>query len=189
LITDARHAPRTQVLRAEGGLGESTLIASISAVVLVVCDSIASAQQAVILVRHAELQGAAMAPAKDLQLSDAGDARAKRLSSMLTDAGVGAIYVTDFVRTSKTAEVLSRALNQEVTVVPKGDPRELVERLRGAGHGGKTVLMVGHTDTLPGLLKAFGHPVDMKIEPEDYGNVFVVIPTAGGAPTVLRLRY
>jgi hypothetical protein len=49
--------------------------------------------------------------------------------------------------------------------------------------------MVGHTDTLPGLLKAFGHPVDMKIEPEDYGNVFVVIPTAGGAPTVLRLRY
>jgi hypothetical protein len=110
LITDARHAPRTQVLRAEGGLGESTLIASISAVVLVVCDSIASAQQAVILERHAELQGAAMAPAKDLQLSDAGDARAKRLSSMLTDAGVGAIYVTDFVRTSKTAEVLSRAL-------------------------------------------------------------------------------
>jgi Histidine phosphatase superfamily (branch 1) len=110
LITDARHAPRTQVLRAEGGLGEVDFDC------INLCGRAGrlrlhrERQQAVILVRHAELQGAAMAPAKDLQLSDAGDARAKRLSSMLTDAGVGAIYVTDFVRTSKTAEVLSRAL-------------------------------------------------------------------------------
>ena len=161
---------------------------SICAVVFIAFASAAGAQQAVILVRHAELQGAAMAPAKDLQLSEAGEARAKQLSSILKESGVGAIYVTDFVRTSKTAEVLSRELNRQLTVVPKGDPKELVERLR-KDHGGETVLMVGHTDTLPGLLKALGHPADIKIEPQDYSNMFVVIPKSEGTPTLLRLRY
>jgi broad specificity phosphatase PhoE len=147
-----------------------------------------NAQQAVFLVRHAELQGAAMAEPKHLPLSEAGEARAKRLASLLKDAGIGAIYVTDFVRTNKTAEPLSREINKELTVLPKGDPQELVGRLR-ASHAGQTVLLVGHTDTLPGLLKALGHPADIKIEPQDYGNIFVVIPRGDGAPTLLRLRY
>lgn len=167
---------------------KSPLMPSISAMILVTSISMASAQQAVILVRHAELQGAAMAPAKDLALSEAGEARAKRLASILKDTSVGAIYVTDFARTSKTAEPLSRELNRELTVFPKGDPQELVERLR-KNHGGQTVLMVGHTDTLPGLLKALGHPADIKIDPQDYTNMFVVVPKTDGAPTFLRLRY
>ena len=49
--------------------------------------------------------------------------------------------------------------------------------------------MVGHTDTLPGLLKALGHPVDIKIEPQDYTNMFVVVPKSDGSSTLLRLRY
>lgn len=163
-------------------------IAFISAALLAGFYSAANAQQVVILVRHAELQGAAMAEPKHLPLSEAGEARAKRLASMLKDSGIGAIYVTDFVRTNKTAEPLARELNKELTVLPKGDPRELVERLR-KNHGGQTVLLVGHTDTLPGLLKALGHPLDIKIEPQDYSNIFVVIPKSDGAPTFLRLRY
>lgn len=71
--------------------------------------ALANAQQGVILVRHAELQGAAMAEPKRLPLSEVGEARAQRLATMLKDAGIGAIYVTDFVRTNKTAEPLARA--------------------------------------------------------------------------------
>ena len=167
---------------------KSPLIPSMSAIVLITFASMVSAQQAVILVRHAELQGAAMAEPKHLPLSEAGEVRAKRLASILKDSGVGAIYVTDFVRTNKTAEPLSRDLNKELTVLPKGDPREFVERLR-KNHAEQTVLLVGHTDTLPGLMKTLGHPVDIKIEPQDYNNIFVVIPKSDGAPTFLRLRY
>ena len=163
-------------------------IAFISAALLAGFYSAANAQQVVILVRHAELQGAAMAEPKHLPLSEAGEARAKRLASMLKDSGIGAIYVTDFVRTNKTAEPLSRELNKELTVLPKGDAQELVQRLRKS-HGNQTVLLVGHTDTLPGLLKALGHPVEIKIAPDDYSNIFVVIPKSEGAPTLLRLRY
>lgn len=148
----------------------------------------ADAQQAVILVRHAELQGAAMATPKDVALSEAGKARAQRLAGLLKDSGVGAIYVTDFVRTNKTAEPLSQELDKKMTVLPKGDPGELVERLR-RNHAGQTVLLVGHTDTLPGLMKALGHPLEIKIGTEDYGNIFVVMPKSDGAATFLRLRY
>ena len=150
--------------------------------------SIAHAQQAVILVRHAELQGAAMAPAKDLALSEAGEARASRLADILRGTGVDAVYVTDFARTAKTAEPLAKAINREPTVLPKGNARELVERLR-KDHRDETVLMVGHTDTLPELLKALGHPAEVKIDAQDYGNLFVVTPRSAGPPGLVTLRY
>ena len=160
----------------------------ISATVFAAFATATNAQQTVILVRHAELQSAAMAEPKHVPLSEAGKARAKRLASMLKDSDIGAIYVTDFVRTNKTAEPLARELNKEVTVLPKGDPRELVERLR-KNHDGQTVLLVGHTDTLPGLLKALGHPEEVEIGPDDYSNIFVVVSKGEGAPAFLHLRY
>jgi|SRR5437763_13777730 len=166
---------------------KSKCIASLYAAMLVFAGA-ASAQQTVILVRHAELQGAAMAEPKQLPLSEAGEARAKLLASVLRDAGIDAIYVTDFLRTNKTAEPLARALGKELIVLPKGDAQELVQRL-AANHAGQTVLLVGHTDTIPGLVKALGHPADIKIDAQDYGNIFVVTPRNGTAPALLRLRY
>ena len=161
---------------------------AIAACVVTASAAAAYAQQAVILVRHAELEGAAMAEPKMLPLSESGEARAKRLASMLKDAGIGAIYVTDFVRTNKTAEPLARELGKDLIVLPKGDPQQLVERLR-SDHRGQTVLLVGHTDTLPGIVKALGHPADIKIDAQDYGSMFVVMPRGEGAPVLLRLRY
>jgi hypothetical protein len=50
-------------------------------------------------------------------------------------------------------------------------------------------LIVGHDRSVPALLKLFGHPVDIKIEPTEYDNLFVLVPKETGPPTVLRLRY
>lgn len=72
-------------------------------------------------------------------------------------------------------------------VVPKGDPQASIERLPRE-HGDQTVLLVGHTDTLPGLMKALGHRADIKIEPNDYGNIFVLTPQTRGAPSALRFQ-
>ena len=163
------------------------LCAVLAAPLLAAATGLAAAQS-VILVRHAELQGAAMAQPKNLPLSDAGAARAQRLAMVLKEAGVSAIYVTDFARTQDTAQPLAAQLGQQPVVLPKGDPRELVDKLR-AQHGSQTVLLVGHTDTLPGLLRALGHPADITIDPQDYGSVFVVTPRGGSEPSVLRLRY
>jgi broad specificity phosphatase PhoE len=148
----------------------------------------ASAQQAVILVRHAELPGAAMANPKDVPISPPGRARAQRLAALLKDAGISAIYVTDFLRTNQTAQPLAQALGKQLIVLPKGDPNELAARLK-KDHAGQTVLLVGHTDTLPGLIQALGHPAEIKIDAQDYGNLFIVTPKGEGAPAFLRLRY
>jgi len=123
-----------------------------------------------------------------VRLSKDGKARAARLAEMLRNSGVEAIYVTDFARTRETAMPVSRELARELTIVPKGDPQELVQRLRKE-HAGQAVLLVGHTDTLPGLIKAFGYAGEIKIDAQDYGNVFILTPKAEGAPALLRLRY
>ena len=59
----------------------------------------------------------------------------------------------------------------------------------GMANAQQAVILVRHTDTLPGLLKALGHPADITIEPQDYGNMFVLMPRSDGVPAFLRLRY
>jgi 2,3-bisphosphoglycerate-dependent phosphoglycerate mutase len=111
-----------------------------------------------------------------------------RLAGILQDAGVDAIFVTDFARTAETAAPLARALDRPLNVVPKGDPQELAEKLRKE-QAARTVLLVGHTDTLPGLASALGHAEPLKIESHDYGNIFVLTARGDGPPGFLRLRY
>jgi broad specificity phosphatase PhoE len=72
-------------------------------------------------------------------------------------------------------------------VLPKGDAQALVQRLR-TQHAGQRVMVIGHNDTLPALLSALGHPKEIRIQPYDYGNVFIVTPKGNGVPAVLRLR-
>jgi broad specificity phosphatase PhoE len=153
----------------------------------------AQAQQAVILVRHAEFEGATTAATmtvapKPTPLSDTGKVRAENLAKMLKNADVGAVYVTDFVRTHKTGEPLARSLHKEVIVRPKEDPKELVEHLQ-KNHASQTVVLVGHTDTIPALIKALGSPTDLKIEHHDYSNIFVVVPKKDAPATLVRLQY
>jgi len=165
-----------------------TRTAACAAALAVLAPAAALAQQEVILVRHAELQAGAMAAPKNVPLSPAGKERAQRLAALLKDSGVAAIYVTDFTRTNETARPLSQELDRPLTVVSKGDQQDLADRLR-KNHGGQVVLVVGHTDTLPGLIKSLGYADSVKIESQDYGNVFVITPRAGAAPAFLRLRY
>jgi broad specificity phosphatase PhoE len=147
--------------------------------------SAAQAQHAVVLVRHAELQGQTMAQPAETPLSETGEARAQRLAQMLKGTGITAIYVTEFTRTRKTAEPLARELKLDATVVPKAESATLVERLKREQPEG-TVLVVGHSDTLPALLKGLGHAGEVKIESADYGNVFIWTPGNGGKPLAMR---
>lgn len=147
----------------------------------------AHAQQSVILVRHAELEDAAGTAPKQIALSSAGQARAERLASLLERSGVAAVYATDFARTQRTGEPTAKRSGHEVNVVSQNDASDFVARLRRE-HANDVVLVVGHTDTLPAIMNALGHP-GVKIDKEDFGNVFVVTPRAEGAPGFVVLRY
>ncbi|HSC26854.1 MAG TPA: histidine phosphatase family protein [Vicinamibacterales bacterium] len=147
-----------------------------------------AAQATVIVVRHAERADSAgrgqLMMATDPDLSDAGRTRAASLASLLRDAGVTAIYATEFKRTQQTAAPLSEAIGIPVTTVASGDSAALLAKLKASSG---IVLVVGHSNTVPQILKGLGIRDAPAIADTEYDNLFIV--TTGEAPRVLRLRY
>jgi len=146
-----------------------------------------AAQQAIILVRHAEKIDDEM-NGKDVPLSKAGEERARLLAAMLEDSGITVIYATDTVRTRATAQPLSRELHLPIKNLDQRNPEGAVKRLR-KDNPNDVVLIVGHADTLPGLLEALGYHQKVRIHSNEYSNLFVVIPRAGKPPSVIRVGY
>ena len=161
-----------------------SLVALVLGAVLTMFSSLVYAQRAVFLVRHADR----LDDSEDTRLSEAGEARAQLLARLLKDSGITVIYTSQFQRTIKTAEPLARVLKITPVSIPAADQKGLFDHIR-AENRADVVLIVGHDSSVPVLLKMFGHPVDIKIAPTEYSNLFVLVPKDGGPPTVLRLRY
>lgn len=146
------------------------------------------AQTTVFVVRHAEradqAAGGAMS-ATDPDLSAAGRARAESLAALLKDAGVTTIFVTQYKRTQQTAEPLARALGLTPVAVGSRDLDALAQKVRAAS---ANVLVVGHSNSVPNLLKALGIETAIEIAETEYDNLFVVTLT-GDRPALARLRY
>lgn len=153
----------------------------------------AAAQPLVFVVRHAEradgTSGGSVMMASDPELSDAGRARADALAALLRDAGITAIFATEFKRTQQTAAPLARALKIDPTLVSSRDTGKLAELVRQSKGA---VLVVGHSNTVPEILAALGAKTPVTIGDSEFDNLFVVSP--GGSPGAearmarLRLR-
>jgi broad specificity phosphatase PhoE len=163
---------------------KSSLLALALGAVLTSVASVAYAQRAVFLIRHADR----LDDSQDTLLSKAGEARAQLLARLLKDAGITAIYTSQFQRTIKTAEPLAISLQIKPVNIPTGDNAGHFKRIRTENRD-DIVLIVGHDRSVPALLKLFGHPVDITIAPTEYDNLFVLVPKDSGPPTVLRMRY
>lgn len=136
----------------------------------------ARAQEVLFLVRHAEK----VDTSKDAALSAAGEARAKALAIRLRDAGITAIYTSEYQRTRKTAEPLTEALKLLPRVHPANDTAGLVALLRK--EPGRA-LVVGHSNTLPEIARAYG--VELAVADDAYDGLFVLVPST---KTLIRLR-
>ena len=152
----------------------------------------ATAQRAVFVVRHAEKAADSNEPG--VPLSAAGRARAEKLAAVLAKTGVTAIYSTDMVRTLGTVEPLARTLKIPVQKYApwgadgKADLLPLAKAIH-ADHARDIVLVVGHSDTVPLLLKALGCIEPVEIPSRQFDDLFVVVPAAPGPPALLRLSY
>jgi hypothetical protein len=51
------------------------------------------------------------------------------------------------------------------------------------------VLVVGHDSTIPRILELFGHRPRVTIGPNEYDNLFVIVPKEDSPPAVIRFRY
>jgi broad specificity phosphatase PhoE len=146
----------------------------------------AAAQQTIFVVRHAERAdtGAGAAPMMDTDpdLSEKGRARAEALAAVLKDAGITAIYTTQYKRTLQTAEPLAKALGLKPIAIDARDTRALIARLESGGNA----LVVGHSNTVGGVIKQLGVTEPVTVGDQDYDNLFVVI--RGDKPTFIRLH-
>ncbi len=147
-----------------------------------------AAQHTVFLVRHAEradtTPGASPKMADDPDLSEAGRARAQSLAAALKDANITAIYATEFKRTQQTAAPLAKALGLTVKIVMSKSQADLLTQLK-ASKG--NVLVVGHSNTVPDVIKDLGVTTSVKIDDMEFDNMFLV--SMDTHPTLLRLHY
>lgn len=144
----------------------------------------AAAQQAIIVVRHAEK--ADQTP--DPSLSAKGRARAKALADLLRGAGVTHVITSEYLRTRETAAPLATALGLTVEQVPARDLPALVARLRALDPA-SIVVVVGHSNTIPPMLTVLGWPNTLDLHEGDYDNVFVLAPHPGQRASMVRLKY
>ena len=148
---------------------------SLALLVAVLLATPAAAQQTVFLVRHAERADTS---------PEAGRARAESLASALKDARITAIYATEFKRTQQTAAPLAKILGLTVKVVTSKSAADFLKQLK-AEKG--NVLVVGHSNTVPGVIKAIGVATPVTIGDDEFDNMFLV--STGTQPSVVRLHY
>jgi broad specificity phosphatase PhoE len=143
----------------------------------------------VFVVRHAER---ASATDRDSPLSEAGRERARDLAEVLADAGVDAVYTSQYIRTRDTAAPLAERLGLPITVHPvenaEASSRELATRVL-AEHAGGTVLIVGHSNTVPLIVEALGGTDVGPLEDSVYERLFIVVVRAPGEAGTTRARF
>ena len=139
----------------------------------------------VILVRHAEKVDASANP----DLSEVGHERAKSLAALLRDVPIEAVYITPFHRTRKTAG--PTALARDLKPIEVDADQQLAENTaaRVRGHNGKTVLVVGHSNTVPDTLRALGFKDAPAIHDSEYDRLFICTLIDGAPGSLIALRY
>lgn len=152
----------------------------VMAAVLSVCAAGAVLAQSttVVLVRHAEK----VDDSADPILSETGSARAAALADALADAGVTAIFTTQFQRTRLTAAPLGERAGVTPIVVAATSGNHIADvaaRVREAANEG-TVVVVGHSNTVPAIILALGGPDVGQIPDSQYHNLFVLTLSDGG---------
>jgi broad specificity phosphatase PhoE len=145
-----------------------------------------SAQRAttIYVVRHAE---AVRDTSRDPRLSAAGEARAEALRHALEDAGIAAIYVTDYRRSRATAAPLAAVLWIEPTVYDPRDHAALAKKVFAAA-GGRAALVVGHSNTVHAIVEALGGPPGPDLAHHE-NDPIMVVTARGDIVTLARLRY
>jgi phosphohistidine phosphatase SixA len=112
----------------------------------------------------------------DPSLSAQGAAEAVRLAELLNDSGIAAIFVTDTKRSRETAEPLAKATGARIETY---DPRDNAALAKRAAAIPGSILIVGHSNTVPEIVAAVGGTAPGPMTEADYGRIFAVERATG----------
>jgi broad specificity phosphatase PhoE len=150
--------------------------------------ALAQSATVVLVVRHAE-----RAPGSgDPPISEVGQERAAALADIGKLTGVSAIVTTQLQRTRQTAAPLAEALKITPVVVPtQNDLAKHAAEVAAAVRQqlGKTILVVGHSNTVPAIVAALGGPKLADLCEPEYDNLITLILDAGGSVRIVKTRF
>src|SRR6185503_13909259 len=141
----------------------------------------------VFFVRHAEKQ---TSPPDDPTLTAGGKTRAKNLARILSKARIKAILTSQFARTKETARPLAEATGVDPTIVPVDSDqaaKDYVDQI--ALHPGESVLVVGHTNTIPQIIGLLGGDKIPTIAETEFDNLIIVSRYAKDKAKVIQIKY
>ena len=130
----------------------------------------------VFITRHAEKVDSSADP----PLSAAGQARADELARVLTDEGIDAVFVTEFIRTQQTGAALAAGAGVTPQQYSASDAQGVADTII-ANHGGDRVLVVGHSTTVDDIAAALGAAGLSDLGEDHFDRLFVVHRFAGVA--------
>jgi 2,3-bisphosphoglycerate-dependent phosphoglycerate mutase len=121
----------------------------------------------VIVVRHAEKNIEPDNPNPDLTTQ--GNARSQELARVLANSGITTIFATQYGRTQQTVQPIAIALHVPIIQVDAKDTVELIRQIDK--HRGETILVSGHSNTVPGIIEALGGGRIPEIPDSEHDNL------------------
>ncbi len=140
----------------------------------------------IIVIRHAEKESTGTDP----NLDSDGILRAEELKHILAGISINAIYSTQYNRTRQTVQPLAAAKGIVISEYATSKPyNQLVNEILTANRG-KAVVIVGHSNTVPEILKVLSdNSFSVNISESQYDNLFVVNLPDSLKPTIIPLKY
>jgi 2,3-bisphosphoglycerate-dependent phosphoglycerate mutase len=138
----------------------------------------------VFLVRHAEKESG-----DNPGLTPEGQLRARQLADLLEAVPLDAVFSTKFRRTELTADPIATSKGLPIMDYDPSDLPAFAKKLQKE-YQGKTVLVVGHSNTTPtlaGLLD--GTQSYPAFEETEYGNIMMVTLPMVGKHKTMCLKY
>lgn len=163
------------------------IVVSLITVCMLAITSTHAQNTTVYIVRHAE-KNLSDPKAKDPALSPEGVQRSYDLDTILAGQPIAAVFSTNYTRTRKTGEPLAKRIGKDINLYDPAKPADLVATVK-KDHSGKTVLIIGHSNTILELITAFGGSATMtEIKDNDYKYLFKLELDENGVTTA-ELEY
>ncbi len=157
---------------------------ALGAFACLLASSSVNAQEAVFVIRHAEQELTGLV---DAGLLPEGRERATDWATILRPSGLDLVVTTEFQRSRATGAIIAEALEVPRVEFRHGGSSGIAEFLR-ENYPEDVILVVGHTSTIPKMLRSFGYRDAFPISMAAYGWLFIVTPLESGPPAVTRLN-
>lgn len=123
------------------------------------------------LIRHTE-KDLSDSTNRNPDLTKKGVQRANNWAKILKDVPVDLVFSTDYIRTMKTASPIAKSKNLDII---KYDPKKLNNSDFQKITKGKTIVIVGHSNTTPLFVnKIIGQEKFSPLSEDDYGKLFII---------------